>query len=173
MANLGRFVCVAFPFLLTVASLICILIVALAGVTDKNLDMFDINTQNLSLSTNNLANLASLLKRSPEPVPVPVAAPVDITQAINGASTGSTSRRRNWVWQIPTRSISGPSAAPLAQTPLAPNRSSTMPHQPSTPPRWRLMPHLSPANPSSCLANSLLLYMTSRSSPSGLRLSIS
>lgn len=88
MANLGRFVCVAFPFLLTVASLICILIVALAGVTDKNLDMFDINTQNLSLSTNNLANLASLLKRSPEPVPVPVAAPVDITQAINGALNG-------------------------------------------------------------------------------------
>ena len=59
----GRFICVALPFGLTFASLICILIAMLAGVTDKNLDMFDIKTQNLSISSSSLANLENLGRR--------------------------------------------------------------------------------------------------------------
>ncbi|RFU34567.1 hypothetical protein B7463_g1763, partial [Scytalidium lignicola] len=80
MANFGRFVCVAVPFALTLASLICILIVALAGVTNKNLDMFDINTKNLSISTNDLVNLENLFKRTPVPGITDLT-----TSALNGA----------------------------------------------------------------------------------------
>ncbi|RDW82606.1 SUR7 protein-like protein [Coleophoma cylindrospora] len=59
----GRFLCVALPFGLTVASLICILVAMLAGVTNKNLEMFTINTANLSISSSSLTNLASLVSR--------------------------------------------------------------------------------------------------------------
>ncbi|KAI9051950.1 hypothetical protein LZ554_004205 [Drepanopeziza brunnea f. sp. 'monogermtubi'] len=59
----GRFVCVALPFGLTLASLICILIVMLAGITNKDLDMFEIRTQNLSISSSSLENLVDLTKR--------------------------------------------------------------------------------------------------------------
>jgi hypothetical protein len=61
--GVGRFVCVALPFALTVCSLICILIVMLAGVTNHNLDMFEVNTKNLSISSNSLENLENLFKR--------------------------------------------------------------------------------------------------------------
>jgi len=61
--GVGRFVCVALPFALTVCSLICILIVMLAGVTNHNLDMFEVNTKNLSISSNSLQNLENLVKR--------------------------------------------------------------------------------------------------------------
>lgn len=60
----GRFVCVAVPFGLTLASLVCILIVMLAGITNKSLDMFEIKTANLSISSSSLANLVDLTKRS-------------------------------------------------------------------------------------------------------------
>jgi len=56
---------VALPFGLTVASLVCILIVMLAGITDKNLDMFEVKTQNLSISSSSLVNLENLVKRAP------------------------------------------------------------------------------------------------------------
>ncbi|CAL3970193.1 hypothetical protein PZA11_006467 [Diplocarpon coronariae] len=59
----GRFVCVAVPFGLTLASLVCLLIVMLAGITNKSLDMFEIKTQNLSISSSSLLNLADLTKR--------------------------------------------------------------------------------------------------------------
>merc|ERR1712072_1345124 len=63
----GRFVCVAVPFGLTLASLVCILIVMLAGVTNKSLDMFEIRTANLSISSSSLENLIDLTKRAPVP----------------------------------------------------------------------------------------------------------
>merc|ERR1711964_626181 len=63
----GRFVCVAVPFGLTLASLVCILIVMLAGVTNKSLDMFEIKTANLSISSSSLENLIDLTKRAPVP----------------------------------------------------------------------------------------------------------
>lgn len=63
----GRFLCVALPFGLTLASLVCILIAMLAGVSNKNLDMFEVKTQNLSISSSDLTNLKDLLKRAAEP----------------------------------------------------------------------------------------------------------
>ena len=65
--GVGRFACVILPFGLTLASLICILIAMLAGITNKNLDMFDVDTKNMSISTNDLANLEHLTKRMAEP----------------------------------------------------------------------------------------------------------
>jgi len=52
----GRFVCVAVPFGLTIASLICILIVMLNGITSHNLEMFQVQTKNLSISSSSLKN---------------------------------------------------------------------------------------------------------------------
>lgn len=61
--GVGRVLCVGLPFGLTIASLICLLIAMLAGVTDKNLDMFQVKTQNFSISTSSLQNFENLLKR--------------------------------------------------------------------------------------------------------------
>jgi SUR7/PalI family len=47
------------PFALTLASLICILIVTLAGVTSNGLFLFKVDTQNLSISATDLTNLHS------------------------------------------------------------------------------------------------------------------
>ena len=65
--GVGRVLCVALPFGLTLASLICLLIVMLAGITDKNLDMFQVKTQNFSVSTSGLQNFEDLLKRDANP----------------------------------------------------------------------------------------------------------
>lgn len=65
--GVGRFACVVLPFGLTLASLICILIAMLAGITNKNLDMFDVNTANMSISTKDLTNFENLVKRSALP----------------------------------------------------------------------------------------------------------
>ncbi|KAL3418552.1 SUR7 protein [Phlyctema vagabunda] len=59
----GRFLCVALPFGLTFASLVCILIAMLAGITNKNLDMFELKTANLSISVSSLENLIDLTRR--------------------------------------------------------------------------------------------------------------
>jgi hypothetical protein len=82
----GRFVCVALPFGLTLASLVCILLTMTAGLTNKDLSLFTINTQNLSISSSSLENLESLLKRE--------AAPSDHFSSLTVAaltSTGSSS----------------------------------------------------------------------------------
>ncbi|KAK4111893.1 hypothetical protein N656DRAFT_769054 [Canariomyces notabilis] len=57
MASFGRFVCVLLPFLLTLASLVAMLIAGLAGVADKSLYMFQVNTTDLSISPLSLANV--------------------------------------------------------------------------------------------------------------------
>jgi hypothetical protein len=61
--GVGRFLCVGLPFGLTIASLVCLLIAMLAGVSDKNLDMFEVKTQNFSISSSSLQNFEDLLKR--------------------------------------------------------------------------------------------------------------
>lgn len=61
--GIGRFICVGLPFGLTLASLVCILIAMTAGMTNKDLDLFEVNTKNLSISSSDLTNLADLLKR--------------------------------------------------------------------------------------------------------------
>lgn len=66
--GVGRVICVALPFGLTLASLICILIAMLSGATSHNLDMFEVNTKNMSISSSSLANLVSeVTKRDASP----------------------------------------------------------------------------------------------------------
>jgi hypothetical protein len=55
----GRFFCVAIPFLLTLGSLICILIVMTAGVASKSIDMYSITPKALSLTLNDLKSISS------------------------------------------------------------------------------------------------------------------
>lgn len=52
----------ALPLALTIASIVCMLIAMLAGITDKNLSLFEVETKNLSLSSETLQNLADNLK---------------------------------------------------------------------------------------------------------------
>lgn len=59
MGNIGRVICVALPFVLTVASLVALLIGGLGGVADKNMYMFSVNTRNLTISENTLAGLVN------------------------------------------------------------------------------------------------------------------
>ena len=59
----GRFACVALPLGLTVASIVCLLIAMLGGITDKNLGLFEIRTQNLSISSSSLENLVDSVTR--------------------------------------------------------------------------------------------------------------
>jgi len=49
--------------------LVCILIAMLAGISNHKLDMFDVDTKNMSISTNDLANLEHLTKRLALPDP--------------------------------------------------------------------------------------------------------
>jgi hypothetical protein len=57
MANFGRFVCVAIPFALTLASLIAMLVAGLAGIMDKSLYMFQVNTTDLSMSPTSINSI--------------------------------------------------------------------------------------------------------------------
>jgi len=57
MGNVGRVICVALPFALTLASLIALLVAGLAGVADKSLYMFQVNTTGLSISKLSLSKL--------------------------------------------------------------------------------------------------------------------
>ncbi|KAK0731137.1 SUR7/PalI family-domain-containing protein [Lasiosphaeris hirsuta] len=70
MVSFGRFACVALPFALTLASLIALLVAGLAGIADKSLYLFQVNTTDLSispLSVNSILN--SITSRSPTPDP--------------------------------------------------------------------------------------------------------
>ncbi|KAG9238245.1 SUR7/PalI family-domain-containing protein [Amylocarpus encephaloides] len=58
--GVGRFACVALPFALTTCSIICIMIAMLAGITNKNLYMFELDTANLSVSSSTLLNIADI-----------------------------------------------------------------------------------------------------------------
>lgn len=59
MGNIGRVICVALPFMLSVASIIALLVAALAGVTDKSLYVFKLNTTDLSISASDISSLLS------------------------------------------------------------------------------------------------------------------
>ncbi|CAJ2500608.1 Uu.00g034610.m01.CDS01 [Anthostomella pinea] len=70
--GVGRYVCVALPFILTVASIICGLIAGLTGVSSNNLHLFRIDITNLSVDVTQLSSLinnaSDLVSRSPDPV---------------------------------------------------------------------------------------------------------
>jgi hypothetical protein len=53
----GRFFCVAIPFILTIGAIICILIVLTAGLSSKSLDLFAVDPQNFSISGSALKTL--------------------------------------------------------------------------------------------------------------------
>jgi hypothetical protein len=55
--GVGRFFCVALPFILTTISLVCLLIVGLAGVTSSNLHLFEVAPKNLSITAEQFQNL--------------------------------------------------------------------------------------------------------------------
>ncbi|RYP17969.1 hypothetical protein DL765_004188 [Monosporascus sp. GIB2] len=58
--SVGRYFCVALPFILTVASIVCMLIAGLTGVTNKDLYMFRIDASNLTINVGVLADLAGV-----------------------------------------------------------------------------------------------------------------
>lgn len=60
----GRFLCVIIPFLLSLGSLVCILIVMTAGLTNKNIDMFTITPKNLSISLDGLQDISGEITKN-------------------------------------------------------------------------------------------------------------
>ncbi|CAK7568481.1 MAG: hypothetical protein SEPTF4163_006473 [Sporothrix epigloea] len=71
MVSCGRVACVALPFVLAVVSIVALLVAALAGVADKNMYMFEVNTTGLSVSPSDAVSIlngrAILDSRSPHP----------------------------------------------------------------------------------------------------------
>jgi hypothetical protein len=61
--GIGRFICVGMPFALTGCSLVCILIVMLAGVTNNSLYMFSVDTKDLSIPVIDLSSLERCSQR--------------------------------------------------------------------------------------------------------------
>ncbi|KAI8628925.1 hypothetical protein F5Y19DRAFT_102353 [Xylariaceae sp. FL1651] len=59
MGGVGRYFCVALPFILTVASIIAALIVGLTGVTSNDLYLFRIDISNLSIDATDLQNFVN------------------------------------------------------------------------------------------------------------------
>ncbi|OAA54986.1 integral membrane protein [Niveomyces insectorum RCEF 264] len=57
MVSVGRVCCVGLPFVLAVVSVVALLVATLAGVTDKNLYIFQVNTTGLSISPGDAASL--------------------------------------------------------------------------------------------------------------------
>jgi hypothetical protein len=55
--GVGRFFCVALPFILTVGSLIFLLVATLGGVANTNLFLFRVNTTDLSINPASIGNL--------------------------------------------------------------------------------------------------------------------
>ncbi|OTB04488.1 hypothetical protein M426DRAFT_320847 [Hypoxylon sp. CI-4A] len=55
--GVGRYFCVALPFILTVGAIISFLIAGLAGVTNNGLNLFEIDTRNVSIDASTLESL--------------------------------------------------------------------------------------------------------------------
>ncbi|KAI2783734.1 SUR7/PalI family-domain-containing protein [Daldinia loculata] len=55
--GVGRFVCVALPFILTIGSIIAMLIAGLTGVTNNGLFIFEIDTRNVTIDAQTLQSL--------------------------------------------------------------------------------------------------------------------
>ncbi|KAI1342722.1 SUR7 protein [Xylariaceae sp. FL0016] len=72
MGNVGRYFCVALPFILTVAAIICGLIAGLTGVTSNGLYLFRIDLSNLSVDATQISgvidNITDLVSRDAQPV---------------------------------------------------------------------------------------------------------
>ncbi|PQE24372.1 SUR7 protein [Rutstroemia sp. NJR-2017a BVV2] len=86
----GRFLCVGVPFALTLASLVCLMIATLAGVTDKSLDLFQVNTTNLSISTSSIVNLENgLRKKSITDLTIAALNPSTVTSSASASASSA------------------------------------------------------------------------------------
>ncbi|OIW24066.1 integral membrane protein [Coniochaeta ligniaria NRRL 30616] len=88
MGNIGRYACVALPFLLTLGAVVAILVAGLAGVADKSLYMFQINTTNLEISPASITNLIN--SRAAAPVEFHDASLLDPTGDSTDSAADST-----------------------------------------------------------------------------------
>ncbi|KAK3329703.1 SUR7/PalI family-domain-containing protein [Apodospora peruviana] len=88
MGNIGRYACVALPFLLTLASLVALLVAGLAGVSDKSLFMFQVNTTDLSISPLSVGSILDAVTSKRDALPQDLHDPSLLTEAA-AAATGS------------------------------------------------------------------------------------
>lgn len=96
--GVGRFICVALPFILTGASIVALLVAGLVGVTSNpSLYMFRINTTDLSISPLDVSSLLKLTTRDAAPVEWHAKSLLTTTddgttsKATSGSSTTTTS----------------------------------------------------------------------------------
>lgn len=89
MGNVGRFACVAVPFLLTLGAVAAILVAGLAGIADKSLYMFQVNTTNLEISPESLTSLISSRAAAPADLHDPNLLSSDTTDAAADSITSS------------------------------------------------------------------------------------
>ncbi|KAI6088118.1 SUR7/PalI family-domain-containing protein [Hypoxylon rubiginosum] len=95
MGNVGRYVCVSLPFILTVGSIVAFLIAGLTGVTNNGLYLFQIDTTNLSIDRQTLLELAGNLtgaENVTSAIQSAVSSGSDVQDAINSASNTLSSR---------------------------------------------------------------------------------
>ncbi|KAF6820686.1 integral membrane protein [Colletotrichum sojae] len=95
--GVGRFICVALPFILTVGSLIFLMVAALGGVSNKDLYMFRVNLTDLEI---NPASVQSIVSRDAKPVDFGnyhnrALLTGDGTNAISKAQTDGTTQTSN------------------------------------------------------------------------------
>ncbi|KAI1800491.1 SUR7/PalI family-domain-containing protein [Daldinia bambusicola] len=62
--GVGRYVCVALPFILTVGSIISLLIAGLAGVTNNGLYIFELDTRNVSIDASTVQSFLGNLTKA-------------------------------------------------------------------------------------------------------------
>lgn len=124
MGNIGRIVCVALPFALTIASLIALLVAALAGVTDKSLYNFRVDTANFTISASDIASL--LDKRSSSSLPLLDLATRDDIPTLDARDDDDTATATTGLTSDMTGLISTASAAVASGEDLASTVSSAL-----------------------------------------------
>lgn len=89
MASVGRFFCVALPFILTLMSLILLLVAGLSGISNKSLYMFRADLSELSISTDVIKSLLSGRDLEARDIVG------DVTDFITGSDDSSSSSSNN------------------------------------------------------------------------------
>lgn len=87
--GIGRFCCVALPFILTTISLICLLIVGLAGVTSSNLHLFEVAPKDLKITAAQFESLDFKQKVKDVADKIPGVDTSDVTAASDFSLTAS------------------------------------------------------------------------------------
>lgn len=79
-------ICALLPVALSLACLVALMMVLLAGITNHSLDIFTIVTKDLSISTSEVANIANLIGRDVQPTPT-IERRIDLGSLGNDASS--------------------------------------------------------------------------------------